>query len=476
VSLLKNNKYIFSLITLSILALRFIWMGDSSFINDEPLFILKSLKSNAQGEFIEMGLVGKMGIAYGPFFMAYAKSLVLLSKDIFTIYYLNCFFVTALTVTGLVWLIRSIDSLSKWSMLPVIASPFLWFYARSFWDNSFNIPISLLAFAAYMSFLKLQRPWKVYILFSLLAASLQIHLMTLAFVGPMALHFLIFQKNWIRKNTFHFLGAFSLGFLIFYPYLSYLLSVESLNPSQGVGGSRSIFFPFFGAKFFSTFDFSYFLGKGWHKQFDFKLVTYLVSLLMVLTWIAVPIFWIGAFKGISKLKNTSFNKYRPENHAVLISTVIILLHVGMCFLGNLYTHPHYYNGVLVASIFLFMMGFSLMLEKWNKVLLTYTVSLIFALVSIQLWIHSNHGSRKLHYGHTLNDLNKVADLIIKTNDIKQIKFDTFHTKTFPHALKALVDLKKHLTVDTAKTEDKYIVRYKDKAPEAGLIIVPMQKE
>ena len=43
-----------------------VWPGDIPFINDEPRFIYKALRANQRAELEGTGLVGSLGIPYGP--------------------------------------------------------------------------------------------------------------------------------------------------------------------------------------------------------------------------------------------------------------------------------------------------------------------------------------------------------------------------------------------------------------------------
>ncbi|MEK6624226.1 MAG: hypothetical protein AABY86_04620, partial [Bdellovibrionota bacterium] len=69
----------------------FMWIGDSSFINDEPLLLQMALKANDQGDFFTLGLMGTKGLQYGPVPIWFYRSLLVLTHDIYLLAFLKTF-------------------------------------------------------------------------------------------------------------------------------------------------------------------------------------------------------------------------------------------------------------------------------------------------------------------------------------------------------------------------------------------------
>lgn len=429
----KNTLFILSIMVTIIL--RVIFIENSSFIRDEPLFLMKAIESNQIGEWFTLGLKGKMGIHYGPIAMLYFKFLIFLSKDIFTLHLLNTFFVTFMTIVGSYFLFVRSLKLSKWLIPIVLLSPYFWFYSRNLWDNSINIPLGIMCLGFFTTFLKEKKP--IYALFFtvLLNCMVQVHLMSLAFVAPILLSYLFFYRHWIIEKIKYSLGILVVNALVAFPYLKYLLSVDGLQASQGVGGSRAIFFPFFSGRVFSLFDYSYFLGKGWHKNL-FTGSEFLIGPFMVVSWIAFPLVYFGLYQIFKKRNLDESNKI-----LLIVSISTFVLHLILCFMSNLYTHPHYYNGVIALTVMLFGIGLNKLLESNIKVVSIYALSLFIGIVSIHSYVDIHGGSRKLHYGHTLKDLNTAAQKITQLKQDGVVERKTFHTEKFPEGIDTIVKLK-----------------------------------
>src|SRR5262249_53377726 len=130
---------------------------------------------------------------------------------------------TALTGLSLAWLSRT-AKLWPWFAAVVMLSPYLWYYSRVLWDNSFCIPVAGLAFAAYVAFLDRERLSS----FALVIASLWVltltHLMSVALTLPIALHMAIARRRalWRYKWTAIAISAVAIG--VTYSYWAYLFA------------------------------------------------------------------------------------------------------------------------------------------------------------------------------------------------------------------------------------------------------------
>lgn len=155
---LENPQFSYLLIGL-LVALRFVWIGDASFISDEPLFVDLGYQFMQTGNFMTLGLKGKMGVHYGPYTAWFFRVLLEISKNLIVVTYLKTFIVTIMTLVSALWLVKSVDWIKLHFIIPIFASLFIFIYSRMLWD--LNISMTFLAFAAYISFVKSNRFWKI---------------------------------------------------------------------------------------------------------------------------------------------------------------------------------------------------------------------------------------------------------------------------------------------------------------------------
>ena len=121
-----------------------VWIGDVSFINDEPLLIAAALKANREGVLAPLGLLGTFGFTYGPVPTWLYQLLLITTHDILRVAVLHAVVVAAATAFALWSLSRSL-SLWPWFVPVPLLSPYFWFYTRVLWDNPLLIPLGALA-------------------------------------------------------------------------------------------------------------------------------------------------------------------------------------------------------------------------------------------------------------------------------------------------------------------------------------------
>ena len=93
-----------------------------------------------------------------------------------TLVALRAVLMTLVVALALLWLARTLG-LWPWFIPALLCSPYLWFYARAIWDNSFNIPLCALSFASAVSFLARGRPWTLVLSLACCVAMVLTHLM-----------------------------------------------------------------------------------------------------------------------------------------------------------------------------------------------------------------------------------------------------------------------------------------------------------
>src|SRR4029453_12977667 len=115
-------------------------------------------------------------------------------RDLVVVAILHTLLMSAATAGALWWLSRSLRLWVWFAPVPLL-SPYYLFYARALWDNPFLIPLSAFALAGYAAHLNSGSSLGLRV--SLIAMMMMplVHLMSVAFVAPLALHMLIVGRR-----------------------------------------------------------------------------------------------------------------------------------------------------------------------------------------------------------------------------------------------------------------------------------------
>src|SRR5690349_16641222 len=157
--------------------------GDIQWVGDEPMLIAGALRANGHHAAATHGLTGTAGATYGPFPTWLYQAYLAVSSNLVALVALRAMVMTGVLALSLLWL----------------CSPYLWFYARAIWDNTFNLPLCALAFASGVSFLARGRSWTLFLALGSCVAMVLTHLMALAFVVPVSLFLLARGRNQLRR-------------------------------------------------------------------------------------------------------------------------------------------------------------------------------------------------------------------------------------------------------------------------------------
>lgn len=130
-----------------------LWVGDVSFLQDEPRLLAKAFHANARGGIETHGLNGNFGVPYGPLPTHLYQLLLLVTHDPILIAGIRAALCAGVTAAGLLWLARGLR-LNPWFAAAVVLAPYVWNFQRILWDASFAIPIGVIALAAYAAFLR----------------------------------------------------------------------------------------------------------------------------------------------------------------------------------------------------------------------------------------------------------------------------------------------------------------------------------
>jgi hypothetical protein len=430
-----STPQLINALTAAACALPLLFPGDAPFINDEPILITNALVANHEHHLAPMGLHGTQGFYYGPLPTWIYQGFLLLSHNLSVAVFLRALLVTVAIASSLVWLSRSL-SLWPWFSVPVMLSPYLWFYSRVLWDNSFCIPISALAVAAYVSFLERDSAASLGVAIACLWALAFVHLMSAAVIAPIALHLVIARRRALWKHKWVVLTISVIAVGASYPYCSYLL-----HSFHGTGGHPNIagwLFPLLAPRYLSASGLEYFFG-GPAQLGLAGTALWIARAAWLISLVAFPLVWVGIILAIaSVVQGVRRRRFEIRNHAAILALGILITQMLINGLTGTYGHPHYYNATWIAYAFFawltvdWLAGRSLAFAVCGA----YAAALATTVLLLIGSIHRSGGARE-GYGPTLANQTEIAAelnhyLVSIPIDLKVLNY-----QRFPHALATL---------------------------------------
>ena len=410
--------------------LRLVFPGDVPFIADEPLLIAAALDALADGSFVWSGLTGTRGAVYGPAPTWFYQVALLATSDLRWVVVVRTLLVTTATGASLVLLARALPRLVAPLGAFAFLSPYLWFYARDLWDNSFLVPLSALLLASYAAYLADDRARWLLLAIATGTMAVLTHLMVAPLVGAIALHFVATRARRLHRSP-RLVSTLVIGLVaagaISYPYLTELRSGGAagflLTPSP-----RSSLFAIDGFRVLTLAGFDYVIGDWGAAGLGGAMR--LVSLL------AYPVGAYGVFVCLMEDRSEREGPTREVARVLLLSLVFFVLLANGKRLSE---HPHYYSGVWVVFFTFWWLGMSdLWSRRWARgACAVQGLVLAGFLVGVAGWLHENRGTRSLHYGPTLANQMEVASRLEALGAPDAPSSSAHHPRIFPQALSVL---------------------------------------
>lgn len=377
-------------------------------MGDEAMLFHAAVEDNAAGRLTVHGLRGTRGVDYGPAAIYFYRLCLLFTSDLVVVAFLKSLFVTLLTLFALGWLAGNLRYLKPELILVALVSPYLWFYSRDLWDNSFLVPLVALAFAAYVSFCKDPKREKFFLVLLLLTWASLTHLMCAPCVLGIAIHGIVYHRKWLWRFKGFVVVTLALCLAISVPYLRHLLSMSG-GSSIGIGRFSNLTFPLYGARFFSHIAFEYFMGWEWFCFIKNPWLKPLFYFLIGITGVAYLFSFYGGYLCFRKVLKKPLGSDLRTSVEVLVCT-IFCLYVLFAFFTGLVSSPHYYSGVWIIYFYFLWVGMSESLEKrWvRKTIGLYLVTTGFFLLLAVGMLHKNHGNRVAYYTSTLGNQLEIA--------------------------------------------------------------------
>jgi hypothetical protein len=162
------------LITLLAILPTLLFPGDTPWIFDEPAEVALALGANQQHRLASHALSGNFRIQYGPMPIQLNQLLLLISHDPRLLIFLRALIVASITALSLLWLGRTLRLPIYFAPIILIA-PHIWLWSRQPWAAFLVTPLSVLAIAAYVSYLKTRCGWSLAITIATAIAMPLIH-------------------------------------------------------------------------------------------------------------------------------------------------------------------------------------------------------------------------------------------------------------------------------------------------------------
>lgn len=428
---------------------RLLFPGDVPFIADEPLLIQGALEALESGELASTGLQGTRGAAYGAAPTWFYQAMLLLTSDLRIVVAVKVAVVTLLTACGLLLLARCDPRLSMPMGAFAFLSPYLWFYARDLWDNSFAVPFTVMLTATYVAFHASGRTRWLVASALLAVLCVMTHLMTVPLVGAVLLHLAVSQRRRIaldRRFALALVGVVGASVAALVPYLRTVTRGPATDllwtPSP-----RALLFALDGFRIFTLRGFDYVVGD-WAAG----------GLAPALVAVSCVTYGAGAWglvllnrmlregglwgEGAGGGGEAEIDPGAGGDAASALAGVVALTLCFFVIVANgkrLVEHPHYYSGVWIAFFALWWWGMSDLARRlWARRVLAFQSTVMAAfLVGLVLWLHVNSGTRSLHYGPTLTNQMAVAAELHRLGVEDAPPSSAHHPRLFPQALRVL---------------------------------------
>jgi hypothetical protein len=391
-----------SLILASLACLvRLAFPGDAPFLGDEAMLLGRAWSDNAAGVMTTHGLTGSRGTDYGPLPILFYRGLLAVTHDPLTLVLLKTAIVSGLTLLAVFWVLRRCPELPPASALFAFFSPYFWFYSRDLWDNTLNIALTALAFAAYLEFLHGHRK-RFFGLAAVLATfSLLVHLMALPLCGAFVLHLALREREWLRRHTLFFLCTAAACVLICWPYLAHLLSASRPPVPIAPGwGMLHVVFGALGGRLFTAVGYEYFLGAYWYLKAPLAGLG-IGAVAMAASSLGGLLPFLGLREAIRQKDSAT--------PAAWVALAALSLHLTLVCIQQLINHPHYYGSVWIAYFYLLGLGWQALKSPfWRRAVPVSLAGLGFAWLWAIAAAHFGVGASQAHYGPKLSDQVELA--------------------------------------------------------------------
>jgi hypothetical protein len=262
--------------------------------------------------------------------------------------------------------------------------------------------------------------------------------MCLPLIAVLALHFLLYHRDWLKRNPWRVALSLTVAALVASPYLVHLAQNHPVESHSWRSRVASLGFSLSGPVQLSAIGFERYLGRNWFLPVSAGGIgDGPLTALVVLSALAYLFCWYG-------LILAGRGWWRHEGSGLhydlcFVAFLGFVFHLALNFLMGLFSYGHYYNGVWIFFfVFLWLAVSQLWDRGWARgIFLTYAIAMAFTLVTIATLIHQRGGSRELAYGPTLDNLITVAEELNAYQPGAHFVSEARHPSIFPETITVL---------------------------------------
>jgi hypothetical protein len=233
------------------------WPGDNHWGDlDQALYINLALQANETGTLSSCWRQGNADLSYHPFPIWIYQFFLFLTHDLILLSLAKSLVTLSLCLVGLYYL-AGVLKYPRWVILLVFFLPYNYFYSPEFTDDSWLIPLSLLAFSAYARFFQKQTTTAFAGTVFLLVLSVYSHPRGAILFLSVAIALVASDRRRLREKAAGWCILLLAFCLVFVPYLVHhgvgLMPGDSQGPAASIGDSVPRFLSVFmsGGLFFS---------------------------------------------------------------------------------------------------------------------------------------------------------------------------------------------------------------------------------
>ena len=389
--------------------------GDSRWLCDEPLLMNGALIYNARPCHIGpislpftpalTGIIGTRGVRYGPLAAWTDQIFLAFTHNPITIMAVRIALVTVGNVLGLYWLCKTLK-FSPWLAVIVMLSPWLWLYSRQLWDNSLCVPLCALLFSGYADFLANRRAISLFLAIFCALMMLLIHLMSVALVGALAIHLLVFESRSLWRYKWIIAAMIVIVFAASAPYWVFFFHNFQRDIPPDASAVQGFLYPFFGAHHLSAAGLDDIFGLNWQWIDPDKLL-----LTQRISFIAYPVVWAGML--LSLIKIIRWKNPTTRDFIFLLAWLTLIFQCILDAVQHVSTGPQYYNATWMIYVLFAMLTIDTILKSRRipklvpqTITAIYAASLLFIILTLAINVHRNAGTLSDNYGATIS--NQIA--------------------------------------------------------------------
>ncbi len=181
----------------------------TQFLFDEAVLLANAIHCNQQGIFATSGLRGTVGQYYGALPTICYQIILLFTNNPCIIVACKSMIFAMLMLWCVLRLRKTCGASLRYLPLFFLFSPWFWLWSRMLWDNVFQIPLTLLAFAYFFEFISqcekennepyaIMRPLGIAVLFAI--GAVWIHSMSISMLAALPLFLLIVRYRLVKRH------------------------------------------------------------------------------------------------------------------------------------------------------------------------------------------------------------------------------------------------------------------------------------